>query len=147
LDTDLKDAQLKLSRMSSEEAAAYFEGIASQSRNDLVAVQWDVIYDDLGHDMLSVAEVTMVNTGDILLQIWLRNAADGIWIPERQPWVNSVLEFKPDQLLSSAKIGLLDSKWTKDDIGRKYIFHLWGYFMHDGKIESFSFEKLAVYPG
>jgi hypothetical protein len=71
--------------MSAQEAAAFVEKIASTSRNDLVKAQWSVTYDELGHDMISVADVSLVNVGDALLQVWLRNAAAGIWIPELQP--------------------------------------------------------------
>lgn len=145
--SDLNVTQSNLSRMSSQEAATFFAGIAGQSRNNLVNVQWSVTYDELGHDMHSVADVSLVHASDALLQVWLKNAAGGIWIPEMQPWEISVVEFKPQQAITSAKVGLLDSKWTSEDIGRTYHYQLWGYLVHAGKVESFALEKWAAYPG
>lgn len=144
---DVQKTLSDLSNMSSEETSAFLAKIASAAQNDLVKTQWNVTYDQLGHDMISVADVSVVNASDGLLQVWLLNAASGIWIPELQPWEISVVEFKPDQKIASTKLGLLDSKWTGDDIGRKYHYRLWGYVLHKGKAELFSFEKWAVYPG
>jgi hypothetical protein len=145
--TPVHEALASLCKMSAQEAAAFVEKIASTSRNDLVKAQWSVTYDELGHDMISVADVSLVYVGDALLQVWLRNAAAGIWIPELQPWEISVVEFKPEQSITSAKLGLLDSEWTGDDMGREYHYQLWGFVFHNGKAESFAFDKWAVYPG
>ncbi len=132
--------------MSAEDSTRYFGRLVAESRNDHVKTQWDVTYERLGHDMHSVAYVSVVEP-DVLLQVWLKDEADGIWIPEHQPWEISVVEFSPDQKVTAAKLGLIDSKWTKADAGRTYFFRLWGYFEHAGKVESFAFEKPVVYPG
>ena len=144
---DLQVTLSSVSRMSSEESSTFFAKIASQSRNDLVKVQWSVTYDKLGRDMISIADVSLVHGPDALLQVWLKNAAGGVWVPELQPWEISGVEFKPEQSVASARLGLLDSKWTDNDIGQKYHYQLWGYLLHEAKVESFAFEKWADYPG
>lgn len=147
MSTDHPVTATKLARMSSEESAAFFAEISSKSRNDLVKFAWSVTYDPLGKDMYSVVDVTLVHEADALLQLWLRNSAGGIWIPEIQPWEASLVEFRPEQSVTSAKLGLLDSKWTGDDIGRRYQYQMWGYLLHDERVESFSAEKWGTYPG
>ena len=146
MNESLQVALSKLSRMSSEEVGNHFASVSKSAQNDLVKLNWSVEYDELGHDMHSVAEVSVKDENDALLQIWLRNAASGIWIPELLPWEISVVEFAPEQSVNSAKLGLLDSKWTAEDVGRRYFYHLWGYLMHQGSVESFWLEKSAVYP-
>jgi hypothetical protein len=143
---DLRTTLSNLSRMSSDDATAFFASLASAPRNDLVKVQWTVTYDGMGRDMISMADISLVHASDVLLQVWLRNAAGGIWIPEIQPWEMSGVEFTPEQSVTATKVGLVDSKWTQDDIGRRYHYELWGFLRHEGAVETFVFEKWATYP-
>ncbi|MEW8073818.1 MAG: hypothetical protein AB2826_25720 [Candidatus Thiodiazotropha sp.] len=143
---DIHASIANISKMSSEDSENYIASIAATSRNDLVDTQWSVEYNKVGHDMISIADVYVVNKGDALLQVWLRNAASGIWIPELQPWEISAVEFKPEQLVTSTKLGLFDSKWSGDDIGREYHYKLWGFVLHGGKVESFAFDKWSIFP-
>jgi hypothetical protein len=136
-----------LRALSPSDREVQFAAILSTSQNNLVKTHWTVTYDNLGHDMLSVADVTLVDANDSLLQLWLRNAAGGLWIPEIQPWEIAVVEFSAKQNVASTKIGLLDSKWTAEDIGRRYHYELWGYVSHGGQAVSFALEKWATYPG
>lgn len=145
--TDLQATLSSLSRMPSGDATQHFSQLASQANNALVKVRWEVVYDPDGHDMHSVATVSLANPGGALLQVWLSNVAGGIWLPDKQPWVTSAVEFKPEQRIESAKLGLLDSKWTGDDLGRQYAYRLWGYFLHGTSVESFAFERWADFPG
>jgi len=144
---DIRASTKAITTMSSQEAESFFAQLVAGSKNELVKIQWDVTYDRLGKDMHSVAQISLVHEGDALLQVWLKNAAGGIWIPETQPWEISVVEFSPGQLVTSAQVGLLDSKWTGDDIGRRYLYQLWGYIQHAGNVESFALEKWGTYPG
>jgi len=113
----------------------------------IVVPVWSVKYDPLGHDMLIEARVKVANPKDCLLQVWLGDHASGIWIPEDQPWVSSVVEFSPDDDVKSAHIGLADSKWRPEDRNVEYVFVLSGYVKRGDTVEKFAFEKSVVYPG
>lgn len=121
--------------------------LTSEAKNELVKVEWDVIYHELGHDIIIEAFVKVVDSDDILLQVWLQDTHPGIWIPEFRPWVSSVVEFMPEQNIKKAHIGLFDSKWRKEDVGEIYHALLWGYLNHAGEVASFAFEKEFKYPG
>jgi hypothetical protein len=136
-----------LRRMSSAEAELFFTSFRASAQNDLVKETWSVTYDKLENDMISIATVRTANADDSLLQVWLRNSAAGIWIPELKPAETSVVEFEPNQKTMTAKLGLVDSKWTKDDVGRTYHYQLWGFVMHAGIPVGFYFDKWASFPG
>lgn len=120
--------------------------LLARARNDLVAVDWNVEYEPLGHDILIIGTVKVLEVNDFLLQVWLKDMHPGIWIPEFRPWVASVSEYEPAQRIRSARVGLFDSKWRKEDEGETYYALFWGYFDHGGAIESFALEKKFVYP-
>ena len=144
---ELTTSLARISKMPTEESQQYFADVLRKSRNDLVVTEWRVFYERTGRDMHSIADVSLAHKGDALLQVWLRNAAAGFWIPEIQPWEISVVEFAPELSIPKAKLGLMDSKWTDEDVGRKYHYQFWGYLLHDGNVESFAFEKWATFPG
>ncbi len=123
------------------------EALGDKSRNNLVRVDWGVDYDELGHDTVIHAEVTVAVPEDVLLQVWLQDLHPGIWIPELRPWVASVVEFTPRQAVKQVKLALADSKWRPEDQNETYQALLWGYLDHAGAVEHFSFERNFVYPG
>jgi hypothetical protein len=121
--------------------------LRAHAKNDLVVVDWDVEYDQLGHDILIHAKVKVANKDDALLQVWLMDQHPGIWIPEYRPWVSSVVEFEVAENTKRAHVGLFDSKWHIEDTNAEYLALLWGYVQHNGAVEKFSFEKRFTYPG
>jgi hypothetical protein len=127
--------------------AAFNAARLQEADNDLVLANWSVKYDPLGHDILVQANVKVAASTDVLLQVWLEDHAPGIWIPEVQPWIASVVEFAPEEKIKSAHVGLIDSKWRPEDRNVEYVFVLSGYVQHKNKVESFRFEKKFVYPG
>lgn len=120
---------------------------AASANNNLVKVIWDVVYDPVGHDVIIDAKIKIASGSDDLLQVWLKNGSSDIGIPELLPWVASVVEFAEDQHVKEAHLGLLDSKWRPEDAGAEYIAQVFGYVMHDGKVESFFDSKAYVFEG
>lgn len=121
--------------------------ITDGANNGLVDVDWDVTYDQPGHDIILRANVKVKSPEDALLQVWLQDQHPGIWIPALRPWVASVVEFTADQKVTKALVGLMDSKWRKEDKGQTYTALLWGYLAHGTNVESFAFNKDFTYPG
>jgi hypothetical protein len=121
--------------------------LAKDANQEIVKVNFEVIYDKLGHDIILQAEVKVLTPGDSLLQVWLQDIHPGIWIPEYRPWVSSVVEFEASQKVESALCGLIDSKWRPEDSGQRYDALLWGYVQHNGNVLQFGpFEKELTYP-
>jgi hypothetical protein len=140
--------ELRRIRHSSRSGWAEFrQQLATSARNELVHLEWDVAYDELGHDILIQASVKVRDPADAILQLWLKDQHPGIWIPELRPWVASVVEFAPDQEVRKALVGLIDSKWRKEDTGETYTAIVWGYVRHGGAVETFSESKSFVFPG
>jgi hypothetical protein len=117
------------------------------ARNDLVSVDWDVVYDKIGHDIIIEARIKLIEVTDRLLQVWLKDHHEGMWIPEILPWVSSVVEFSPADNITTTHVALLDSKWRPEDAGAAYKALLWGYIQHKGAVEHFAFENDLIYPG
>jgi hypothetical protein len=144
---NIQDTRQKIANASRHGWDKLNRDIESGANNDLVDVEWDVIYDELGHDIILQAKIKVRTAEDVLLQIWLEDQHPGIGIPEFRPWVASVVEFKLEQQVREALVGLFDSKWRTEDVGETYDAMLWGYLMHNGTVESFAFKRKFKYPG
>jgi hypothetical protein len=124
------------------------EELERNANRDIVTVTWDVTYDPLGHDIIVHYEANVAEPETYLLQIWAMDQHPGIYIPEYRPWVASVVEFTPADQVTGCKGGVLDSKWSKEDAGEKYVALVWGYVhQRDSVVQFGPFEKEFVYPG
>jgi len=123
------------------------EALEQNANREIVEVEFEVIYDELGHDMILQARVNAVAPETYFLQTWLQDIHSGIWIPEYHPWVAGVVEYSASQKITSALCGLFDSKWRREDSGEKYEALAWGYVEHQGAVTQFGpFVKEFVYP-
>ena len=123
------------------------DALMADTDNSLVKVDWEVIYDPLGRDIILDAKVAVADSADSLLQVWLMDEHPGFWIPEIRPWVSAVVEFDPKEGQQTAHLGLFDSKWTKEDAGATYVAFLWGYVLHEGTPTRFAYQQDFTYPG
>lgn len=144
---NFSEAKKRFAARSAAKAESQRRELQASANNNLVKVVWDVTYDPVGHDIIIEAKIKIASSSDDLLQVWLKNGSSGIGIPELLPWVASVAEFTEDQHVKEAHLGLLDSKWRPEDAGAEYIAEVFGYVMHDGKVEGFFDSKGYVFEG
>lgn len=143
----LKKQQTRIVKASRAGWPKFVKELKTKANNKLVKADWKVTYDELGHDILIDAQVSVVDPKDCLLQVWLQDLHPGVWIPENRPWVASAVEFNRNQGIQTVKLGLFDSKWRPEDVGQTYRALLWGYLQHGATVESFTFDAEFVYPG
>jgi len=126
---------------------SFKEELARTRTDGIVKIDFRVTYEELGHDIILVAEVTTTEPDCYLLQIFLQDIATGIWIPELQPWELSAVEFSPQNKVTTAICGLVDSKWRPDDSGAEYEAILWGFVSQAGAPVQFGpMTEHFVYP-
>ena len=125
----------------------YLKDLDVNANRDIVALTWAVDYDDVTHDILVHYEVSVSEPDTYLLQIWVMDQADGLWIPELQPRETCVVEFSPADGITKCKGGLFDHKWRPEDSGRKYFAYVWGYVIQSGKVVQFGpYQQEFIYP-
>jgi hypothetical protein len=136
-----------ITRASKDGWGQFVQALQTDADNSIVAAKLQVTYEPLGHDIVLDASVSVAAPEDVILQVWLKDLHPGIWIPEFRPWIASVVEFSPIQAIKQVHLGLIDSKWRKEDAGVTYHALLWGYVQRDGSTLKFALEQDFVFPG
>ena len=143
----LRETRQLINEASRKGWAALKAELERNANREIVKVYFEVIYDELGHDMIRQARVKVDAPDTYHLQVWVQDIHPGIWIPELRPWVSSAVEFNPSQKIDSALCGLFDSKWRPEDSGQSYDALVWGYVEQGGEVVQFGpFEKEFIYP-